>query len=484
MNLQGTFVLWLTAMIEKLRPPAAACSSAQSLPCKPAAATPAQYFVLVSSFVLMSIGAGGIRPCSLPFGADQLDRKDNPRNQRVLESYFGWYYTSTAVSILIALTAVVYIQDHMGWKVGFGIPAVLMLLSVTLFLVASPLYIKRRSSRNLLKSFLCVFVAAFKNRHLPFPSHLSLYHGSRGSETILPTHRLRFLNKACIIKKGEDVKANGLPTNPWDLCSVEQVEELKALIRVIPLWSTGIMISINMSQSAFPLLQANSMDRHVTKRFQIPAGSFSMFTVIALTLWVVLYDRAILPLASKIRGKPVHLRTKTRMGIGIFLSAMAMLYSGIIEHVRKREARKQGLLDNPQAIVAMSAMWLIPQHCLSGIAEAFNAIGQTEFYYSELPKSMSSIASSLFGLGMAVANLLASVILSTVDHITNESAHGNESWVSNNINKGHYDYYYWLLTVLTLINLMYFGVCSWIYGPCVENGSRVSTDEEGDVNLP
>ncbi|KAF4361751.1 hypothetical protein G4B88_012059 [Cannabis sativa] len=32
------------------------------------------------------------------------------------------------------------------------------------------------------------------------------------------------------------------------------------------------------------------------------------------------------------------------------------------------------------------------------ISEAFTGIGQTEFYYSEIPKSMSSIATSLFGL--------------------------------------------------------------------------------------
>ncbi|CAH9135718.1 unnamed protein product [Cuscuta epithymum] len=481
-TLLGMIVLWLTAMVQKLRP-AAACSSTQPPACAPvAAATSAQYSVLVSSFVLMSIGAGGIRPCSLAFGADQLDRKENPHNQRVLESYFGWYYASAAASVIVALTAVVYIQDRMGWKVGFGVPAVLMLISAALFIVASPLYIKRKSTRNLFGSFVQVLVAAFRNRHLPFPSNLSLYHSSKASPSKVPTAKLRFLNKACIIKKPEDVKADGLPTNPWDLCSVEQVEELKALIRVIPLWSTGIMISINISQSAFPFLQASSMDRHVTKSFQIPAGSFGMFTVIALTVWVVLYDRAILPLASKVRGKPVRLSTKTRMGTGIFLSAMGMLFSGVVEHVRKREAAKQGLLNNPHAVVAMSAMWLIPQHCLNGLAEAFNAIGQTEFYYSELPKSMSSIASSLFGLGMAVANLLASVILSTVDRNTG-GGDGKESWVSSNINKGHYEYYYWLLAILTMINLVYFVACSWLYGPCLEGGSRVSTDEGESVLL-
>nr|GMC53809.1 protein NRT1/ PTR FAMILY 1.2-like [Ipomoea batatas] len=475
----GMVVLWLTAMIRQLRPPA--CTQLGQ-PCK--TASPAQYFVLISSFVLMSIGAGGIRPCSLAFGADQLDKKDNPQNQRVLESFFGWYYASAAISVVIALTGIVYIQDHLGWKVGFGVPAILMLVSVVLFIVASPLYVKRKSGRNLFGSFARVLVAAYKNRKLSYPSKVSDYHCDKGSEYIVPSDKLRFLNKACIIKNPEDVKPDGVPTNPWGLCTVEQVEELKALIRVIPLWSTGIMISINISQSSFPLLQANSMNRHVTKSFQIPAGSFGMFTIISLTIWVILYDRVILPLASKIRGKQVRLSTKSRMGIGIFLSALGMLTSGIVEHVRRGKAIKQGFLNNPQAVVEMSAMWLVPQHCLNGFAEAFNAIGQTEFYYSELPKSMSSIASSLFGLGMAVANLLASVILSTVDRSTG-GGEGKESWVSSNINKGHYEYYYWLLAILTTINLLYFFACSWLYGPCVQNfSSNEKIEIEGDNNAP
>lgn len=56
---------------------------------------------------------------------------------------------------------------------------------------------------------------------------------------------------------------------------------------------------------------------------------------------------------------------------------------------------------------------------------------------------MSSIATSLYSLGAALGNLVASLIVSIVDDVT--SRDGKESWVSDNINKGHYDKYYWLL---------------------------------------
>ncbi|KAI3443757.1 hypothetical protein Pfo_000422 [Paulownia fortunei] len=112
----------------------------------------------------------------------------------------------------------------------------------------------------------------------------------------------------------------------------------------------------------------------------------------------------------------------------------------------------------------MSAMWLIPQHCLIGLAEAFNAIGQIELYYSQFPKSMASIAVALFALSMAIANLVGSLIVTIVDVASKKG--GGESWVSSNLNKGHYDYYYWILTILCVANLVYFNFVGRAYKCC------------------
>ncbi|KAK1313226.1 putative peptide transporter [Acorus calamus] len=96
----------------------------------------------------MSIGAGGIRPCSLAFGVDQLyhdatdEKTDDPKRERLLQSFFNWYYASVGLSIMVAVTVVVYIQDSLGWKVGFGVPTLLMLVSAVLFLLGSSLYVK------------------------------------------------------------------------------------------------------------------------------------------------------------------------------------------------------------------------------------------------------------------------------------------------------------------------------------------------------
>lgn len=185
-------MLWLTAMIPKARPPP--CDHLATVQaCK--SATPAQYTLLVSSFMLMSIVAGGIRPCSLAFGANHFDKRDinNPHdnNKRVLETYFNWYYASVMISVLIAMTGIVYLQDHMGWKVGFGVPAIIMFFSALLFFVATSLYIKEKVINNLLNKFVQVIVVAYKNRKLAYPDHNSAYHHNKGSEYLVPTNKLR-----------------------------------------------------------------------------------------------------------------------------------------------------------------------------------------------------------------------------------------------------------------------------------------------------
>ncbi|KAL5729150.1 hypothetical protein ACHQM5_002139 [Ranunculus cassubicifolius] len=473
-SLLGMILLWFTSMIPQARPPYCDTTSQNCI-----SATPTQLTLLLASFVLMSIGAGGIRPCSIAFGADQLNQEDNPNNKRVLQSFFNWYYASITVSIMIAMTVIVYIQVKFGWIVGFGVPVVLMAMSVVFFLLASSFYVKTKANNSLFSGFAQTTVASIKNRYIILPPETGegSYHYTDDSKMTVPSEKLRFLNKACVIRNHKkDLDSEGLALNPWSLCTVEQVEELKALLKVLPLWSTGIILAVTISQQSFPLLQANSMNRYLTSNFQIPAGSFGMFSIIALTLWIAVYDRLVVPQLAKVTGKPQGIGHRQRMGIGLVLSVIAMGISAIVENFRRETAIKQGFAENPQGVVDMSAMWLVPQYVLVGLAEAFNAIGQIEFYYAQFPKSMSSVASALFGLGSGFGNLLVSLIVKIVDHVTKSG--GKESWVSSNINKGRYDYYYGLLTFLSAMNFVYFLVCCWAYGHGDEERCTVQNEDE------
>ncbi|XP_027082108.1 protein NRT1/ PTR FAMILY 1.2-like isoform X1 [Coffea eugenioides] len=475
-SLLGMALLWLTAMIPQVKPPPChesnkSCSSATSF----------QLFLLCSCFGLTSIGLGGIRSSSLAFGADQLQKAGGHNNGRVLESYFSWYYALSTISLLIAYTCIVYAQESLGWQVGFGIPVMLMLLSTLSFSLASHLYVKLKAKSSLIVEMLQVAVASYRKRHIELSTESSklLCHHHRGPSICLPSEKLRFLNKACIILDPEkDLTTDGTAADPWSLCTVNQVEDLKSILRVIPLWSAGMIMSVNNSQLSFSVLQAKSMNRKFGPNFEMPAGSCSMFAVVGAVLWIPFYLQIILPVASRILGRPVHLSTRERMGIGMALSFVGMIVAATVELKRRSLAIREGYSDDSDAVVDMSLLWLLPPSFLIGAGAIANMVAQNEFYYSEFPRSMSSISSTLSLLGISAANLVSSFLMNAIDKLSKLG--GKESWISTNVNKGHYDYYYWVLAGLSMLNMIYFLICNKAYGPGKEDKKETTFHEQDD----
>jgi hypothetical protein len=157
---------------------------------------------LLASFVMMSLGSGGIRLWAMAFGADQLDKRDNStRNVRRLQTFFNWYYTMLGLSIVVASTVIVYIQQAKGWVVGFAVPVAFMVTALVLFLVGSPFYLKEPADRSVLVGLVQVLVASYKNRHEPLPPDTAdpSFYNKPGSTARTPTRMLRYLNRACVL---------------------------------------------------------------------------------------------------------------------------------------------------------------------------------------------------------------------------------------------------------------------------------------------
>lgn len=97
----------------------------------------------------------------------------------------------------------------------------------------------------------------------------------------------------------DDLKSSEAP-NLWRLNSVHRVEELKSVIRMGPIWAAGILlITAYAQQSTFSLQQAKTMNRHITKSFEIPAASMSVFTIVPMLTTIALYDRIFIPVARR-----------------------------------------------------------------------------------------------------------------------------------------------------------------------------------------
>lgn len=285
----------------------------------------------------------------------------------------------------------------------------------------------------------------------------------------------RCLNKAAIIVDG-DVNPDGSPANHWNLCSIQQIEELKCLIRVAPIWASGIICFTAVSQQAtFTVSQARKMDRHLGPHFQIPPGSLGVISMLALTLVIPIYDQILVPMARRITKLQGGITLLQRMGIGMVIAILSMVVAGLVEEKRRNSANSH---HDPKGIAPLTVMWLAPQLILLGISEAFNNIGQIEFYYMQFPEHMKSIAGSLFFCTIAGASYLSSFIVTIVHNNTGKD--GQPDWLDDNLNVGKLDYFYFIVAALGALNFAYFLVCAHFY----RYKGIINTQGEGeDVNV-
>jgi dipeptide/tripeptide permease len=104
----------------------------------------------------------------------------------------------------------------------------------------------------------------------------------------------------------------------------------------------------------------------------------------------------------------------------------------------------------------LSAYWLLIQYCLIGVAEVFCLVALLEFLYQEAPDAMRSVGSAYAAVAGGLGCFLASALNTAVDAATRDDAAGRPSWLAQNINVGRFDYFYWLLAVLSTVNLLVF----------------------------
>lgn len=264
----------------------------------------------------------------------------------------------------------------------------------------------------------------------------------------------RFLNRAALKTEG-DIRADGLIAKPWRLCTVQQVEDLKTLIRIFPLWCTSIFLSTPIGiQSSLTVLQAVTMDRHLGPHFKIPAGSIFVIAFISTAISLTLIDRILCPLWKKLTNhSPTPLQ---RIGLGQILNALSMAVSALVESRRLRIAHAHHLQNQPAGpITPMLALWLFPQLALVGIGEAFHFPGQVSLYYQEFPTSLRSTSTAMISLLIAIAFYLSTAVIDLIRRTT--------KWLPDDLNNGRLDNVYWLLTVLGMLNFFGYLVCARMY---------------------
>ncbi|KAG6685326.1 hypothetical protein I3843_12G106700 [Carya illinoinensis] len=427
-----------------------------------------QLKVLYLALYLTALGTGGVKSSVSGFGSDQFDDSDKEERAQ-MSKFFNWFFFFISIGSLLAVTVLVYIQDNLGREWGYGICACAILLGLVVFLSGTRRYRFKKLVGSPLTQIAAVFIAAWRKRHLELPSDMSLLfnvedikdEGRRKKKQSLPhTKQFRFLDKAAI--KDQEMSSSGntsTAVNRWYLSTLTDVEEVKLIVRMLPIWATTIMFwTIYAQMSTFSVSQATTMDRHIGS-FQIPAASLTVFFVGSILLTVPIYDRIIAPIAGKVLKNPQGLTPLQRIGVGLVFSIFAMVAAALTELKRLRAARSYGLTENPTAEIPLSVFWLVPQFFFVGSGEAFTYIGQLDFFLRECPKGMKTMSTGLFLSTLSLGFFVSSVLVSIVHKVTGK----RRPWLANNLNQGKLYDFYWLLAILSALNLVLYLVCSKWY---------------------
>ncbi|XP_022765312.1 protein NRT1/ PTR FAMILY 2.7-like [Durio zibethinus] len=412
-----------------------------------------QFAVLYMALALGSLGVGGTRFTIATMGADQFDK---PKDQ---EMFFIWYFLALYLANAISLTAIIYIQDNVSWGVAFVICVVANAIALILFLSGKRFYRRIKPNGNPFVRLLCVGFAAFQKRNVSGTFGYQDYnYGSIEAANILkdgPSNRFRFLTRAALKTESDDTQSSGSNAKSWKLCTVEEVEDLKTILKIMPLWSSNILLSTTIGMlNNLSVLQVLTMDRHLGPHFKIPAGSFVVFNLLAMALSILIIDRFLHPIWKKFIPHWT-LTPLRRIWIGHVINIIAMIGSVLIEMRRLHAVRTNHLTKQPSSVVPISSLWLAVPLTIVGISEGFHFPGQIVLYYQGFPKSLKNTSTAMIALLIGIGYYASTGIIDLVRRTT--------GWLPDNLNDGRMDNVYWLLAAIGGVNLGYHLVCAKLF---------------------
>lgn len=475
--LSGMILLTLSVSLNNLKPPRCVETNVEN--CKKASTL--HLAIFYGALYTLAVGTGGTKPNISTIGADQFDEFD-PKEKAHKLSFFNWWMFSIFFGTLFANTVLVYVQDNVGWTLGYGLPTLGLAISIAIFVAGTSFYRHKVPTGSPFTRMARVLVAAIRKWRVPIPNDpKELYeldleeYAKKGKYRIDSTPTMRYLTKASV-KTGS--------TNPWMLCAVTQVEETKQMLRMIPILVATFVPSTMVAQINTLFIKQGTTLQRTVGTFKIPSASLAAFVTISMLISVVLYDRFFVKIMQKWTGNPRGITLLQRMGIGLLIHIVIMTVASFTERYRLSVAKEHGLINGGQ--VPLTIFILLPQFVLMGTADAFLEVAKIEFFYDQAPESMKSLGTSYSMTTLGVGNFISSFLLSTVSHITKE--HGHQGWILNNLNASHLDYYYAFFAILNVLNFIFFlfVIKYYVYKAEVSDSIRVLTEElKGmKVNVP
>ncbi|XP_042350695.1 solute carrier family 15 member 1 [Plectropomus leopardus] len=260
------------------------------------------YHIVLSmvGLFLIALGTGGIKPCVAAFGGDQFG--DHQENQR--RTFFSVFYLCINGGSLLStiITPILRAQEcgiytaQKCYSLAFGVPAVLMVVALVVFIVGSGMYYKAEPQGNIMLDVCKCIGFAIKNRY----KHRSNQYPKR-------QHWMDWAEEK------------------YDKLLIAQIKMvLRVLFLYIPLPMFWTLFDQKGSRWT---LQATTMDGNFGALVIQPDQMQTVNPILILTL-VPIMDSLIYPLIKKCGLNFTPLK---RMTVGMILAAIAFVCAALVQ---------------------------------------------------------------------------------------------------------------------------------------------------------
>ncbi|KAJ2954424.1 hypothetical protein O0L34_g2692 [Tuta absoluta] len=248
------------------------------------------------ALLLIALGTGGIKPCVAAFGGDQFKL---PEQEKYLGYFFSMFYFAINAGSLIStfLTPILRADvqcfgDEDCYSLAFGVPAILMVVSIVFFIIGKRWYIIKNPAGNIIgKVAACswhAIVRSFKSKE----------------------KREHWLDHAD------------------DKYDTNLIEDVKALLRVLLLFiPLPVFWALFDQQGSRWTFQAARMKQEIGS-WSLKPDQMQVVNPLLILVFIPLFEVAIYPCMTwcKLIRKPLH-----KMIWGGMLAAVAFIISGLVE---------------------------------------------------------------------------------------------------------------------------------------------------------
>ncbi|KAF8703544.1 hypothetical protein HU200_032358 [Digitaria exilis] len=360
-----------------------------------------------------------MRSCIPSLGGDQFS-SDDPENSQLKSTFLIWLKFANSLGAMIGLAFLVWIENNLGWNIGFMICALIALVGLLVAASGMPFYRLQKPTGSPLTRIWEVLVMSLRKR-----------------QAIVDDIELHETNRADRVPKP----------------GATQVDETKGITRMLPIFISCLLIYLPFMLLMTLTIQVGStMDRRVGT-IKIPSASLIAIPTAFHMLMQPCYSRILTPLLRTTTGHEFRITPLKRIGAGSVCGTAAACVATLVEVKRLTVAEQHGLTLAGTG-VPMSIFWLVIQFFLLSIMDVASFSGLIEFIKSESPPAMKPIAPAVQSFLAGVAAWSCCAFIQLVNRAT-RGRDGGRGWLDGtNFNRTRLDHFFLLLAAFELVALM------------------------------